>query len=83
VALGGHEQKEFAFNNQDHLWAAFYTLLSMITRYWKIGKSPSVVWDEVRWRLSVLARPKAEGSLLLISSFSLSLPLDLMCLATF
>lgn len=40
-------QREFAINNQEHLWPVVYTLLSMITRYWKIGKANSVVWDEV------------------------------------
>lgn len=32
---------------EDPIWAAIYTLLSMITRYWRIGAANYVVWDEV------------------------------------
>ena len=29
------------------VWTAVYTLLSMLTRYWRIGAANYVVWDEV------------------------------------
>ena len=31
----------------DWVWCGVYTLLSMITRYWRIGAANYVVWDEV------------------------------------
>ncbi|CED82274.1 glycosyltransferase family 39 protein [Phaffia rhodozyma] len=41
--------KEFIENNSEHLIPLGYLILSMITRYWKIGKSNSVVWDEAHF----------------------------------
>ena len=29
------------------VWTGVYTLLSMITRFWRIGEANYVVWDEV------------------------------------
>lgn len=39
---------------EDWIWCAVYTALSMLTRYWNIGKADYVVWDEVgfaHWHL--------------------------------
>lgn len=33
--------------HEEWIWAGVYTLLSMITRYWRIGAANYVVWDEV------------------------------------
>jgi hypothetical protein len=33
--------------HEEWVWTGVYTLLSMITRYWRIGAANYVVWDEV------------------------------------
>lgn len=33
--------------HDEWIWTGVYTLLSMITRYWRIGAANYVVWDEV------------------------------------
>nr|XP_031858200.1 uncharacterized protein CI109_006343 [Kwoniella shandongensis]KAA5525272.1 hypothetical protein CI109_006343 [Kwoniella shandongensis] len=35
--------------NEEWIWTAVYTLLSMITRYWRIGAANYVVWDEAHF----------------------------------
>ena len=32
---------------EDPIWALIYTILAMITRFWRIGAANYVVWDEV------------------------------------
>ncbi|RXK40898.1 dolichyl-phosphate-mannose-protein mannosyltransferase [Tremella mesenterica] len=34
---------------EEEIWTAVYTLLSMITRYWRIGAANYVVWDEAHF----------------------------------
>jgi len=34
--------------HEEWIWTGIYTLLSMITRFWRIGAASYVVWDEVR-----------------------------------
>ncbi|KAI0050885.1 glycosyltransferase family 39 protein [Auriscalpium vulgare] len=41
--------REFVEQNTEHLWPAFYTLLSCWTRFHKIGKAGLVVWDEAHF----------------------------------
>lgn len=36
---------------EEWIWAAVYTILSMITRFWRIGAANYVVWDEVSFRI--------------------------------
>lgn len=33
--------------NEEIVFTVFYTFLSMLTRYWRIGAANYVVWDEV------------------------------------
>jgi hypothetical protein len=33
--------------NEEWIWTGVYTLLSIITRFWRIGAANYVVWDEV------------------------------------
>lgn len=38
--------------HEEWVWTGVYTLLSMITRYWRIGAANYVVWDEVSEAMS-------------------------------
>lgn len=42
-------QKGIVLENEEWVWAAVYTLLSMITRFWRIGAANYVVWDEAHF----------------------------------
>jgi hypothetical protein len=39
--------KEWIVYHEEWVWTGVYTLLAMLTRYWKIGWADYVVWDEV------------------------------------
>lgn len=39
--------KEWVVYHEEWVWTGVYTLLAMLTRYWKIGWADYVVWDEV------------------------------------
>jgi dolichyl-phosphate-mannose--protein O-mannosyl transferase len=41
-------QYDFAMENSDLFPLFAYTILALFTRLWDIGKSDTVVWDEVR-----------------------------------
>lgn len=41
------QQKGLIIENEEWVWTALYTVLSMITRFWRIGAANYVVWDEV------------------------------------
>lgn len=43
--------KEWVVYHEEWVWTGVYTLLAMLTRYWKIGWADYVVWDEVRAQL--------------------------------
>lgn len=42
-----NDQKGFIAEHDEWVWTAVYTILSMITRFWRIGAANYVVWDEV------------------------------------
>ena len=46
-----HAQRGIMAEYDEWIWCGVYTLLSMITRYWRIGSANYVVWDEVSLRL--------------------------------
>jgi hypothetical protein len=41
----------FRYDNRQLIITAVLTLLSMLTRYWNIGKAAFVVWDEAHFGL--------------------------------
>nr|ODN93643.1 dolichyl-phosphate-mannose-protein mannosyltransferase [Cryptococcus depauperatus CBS 7855] len=41
--------KGFMIENEEWVWTGIYTLLSMLTRYWRIGAANYVVWDEAHF----------------------------------
>ena len=59
-------QRGFLFEHEEWIWAAIYTSLSMITRFWRIGEANYVVWDEASfspvWMWSSLSRPTLASS---------------------
>lgn len=40
-------QKGYVAEHDEWVWTAVYTILSMLTRFWRIGAANYVVWDEV------------------------------------
>lgn len=48
TACAHSSQKGFLVEHEEWVWSIAYTLLSMLTRYWRIGAANFVVWDEVR-----------------------------------
>lgn len=44
-----HHQVDFCRENYDIIWLCIYTVLSLFTRLYRIGRSNTVVWDEVRY----------------------------------
>lgn len=42
-----YEQVDFCRENYDIIWLCIYTALSLFTRLYRIGRSNTVVWDEV------------------------------------
>lgn len=42
-------QKGIVLEHEEWVWAGAYTLLSMITRFWRIGAANYVVWDEAHF----------------------------------
>jgi hypothetical protein len=45
--------REWVVYHEEWVWTGVYTLLAMLTRYWKIGWADYVVWDEVCFRRSL------------------------------
>lgn len=41
------KQKGQVVEHEEWVWTAVYTILSMLTRFWRIGAANYVVWDEV------------------------------------
>ncbi|KAJ9128277.1 hypothetical protein QFC24_000570 [Naganishia onofrii] len=41
--------KEWIVFHEEWVWTGVYTLLAMLTRYWKIGWADYVVWDEAHF----------------------------------
>ncbi|KAK8847542.1 hypothetical protein IAR55_005400 [Kwoniella newhampshirensis] len=41
--------KGVMIDNEEWIWTGIYTLLSIITRYWRIGAANYVVWDEAHF----------------------------------
>ncbi|KAJ9109270.1 hypothetical protein QFC21_000599 [Naganishia friedmannii] len=41
--------KEWIVYHEEWVWTGVYTLLAMLTRYWKIGWADYVVWDEAHF----------------------------------
>lgn len=42
------EKRGLMVEHEEWIWTGIYTLLSVITRFWRIGAANYVVWDEVR-----------------------------------
>jgi dolichyl-phosphate-mannose-protein mannosyltransferase len=49
VGADGEAQTELAKSNRHHLPLVVYTILSIITRLYRIGKSNTVIWDEAHF----------------------------------